>query len=207
MSTTYGSDLVREARKRSGLSRRELARKAGVADRAVDDLESGDIQLSFDEVLRWVRLCGFDLDIMMSPRDSSDWCHARRYLQHPVAERAEHRVEFGRWLRWVRLCGFDLDIMMSPRDSSDWCHARRYLQHPVAERAEHRVEFGRWLRRLQLPHARFEWPDLYPGPILSVLRQHQVRYVVIGGIASSAGLWTSASCPCSARSSPTATSK
>ncbi|HRD61655.1 MAG TPA: helix-turn-helix domain-containing protein [Nocardioides sp.] len=160
MSTTYGSDLVREARKRSGLSRRELARKAGVADRAVDDLESGDIQLSFDEVLRWVRLCGFDLDIMMSPRDSSDWCHARRYLQHPVAERAEHRVEF-----------------------------------------------GRWLRRLQLPHARFEWPDLYPGPILSVLRQHQVRYVVIGGIASSAGLWTSASCPCSARSSPTATSK
>ena len=94
-----GSDFVREARKRARRTQRELAEKAGTTQSAIARLESGRTQPTFDKVLRLVRLCGFDLDIMLTERDESDWVQAQRQLLLTPSERAEAMVEFGRKVR------------------------------------------------------------------------------------------------------------
>jgi transcriptional regulator with XRE-family HTH domain len=75
-----GNDLVREARKRAALSQRELAERAGTTQSAIARIETGRSTPSFDAVLRLVRLCGLDLDVMLVERDDSDWAQARDLL-------------------------------------------------------------------------------------------------------------------------------
>jgi transcriptional regulator with XRE-family HTH domain len=96
---THGNDLVREARKRAALTQRELAEKAGTTQSAIARLESGRTRPAFDDVLRLVRLCGFDLDIMLVERDASDWSQAKRQLELTPDERARRMVEFGKKVR------------------------------------------------------------------------------------------------------------
>jgi transcriptional regulator with XRE-family HTH domain len=93
---THGNDFVREARKRAGLTQRELAEKAGTTQSAIARLESGRTRPAFDDVLRLVRLCGFDLDVMLVERDDSDWAQARSYLAIEPAERFERAARFAR---------------------------------------------------------------------------------------------------------------
>lgn len=75
-----GNDLVREARKRAALTQRELAERAGTTQSAIARIETGRSTPSFDAVLRLLRLCGLDLDIMLVERDESDWAQAWRLL-------------------------------------------------------------------------------------------------------------------------------
>lgn len=93
---TMGNDFIREARKRAGLSQRELAAKAGTSQSAIARLESGRTRPAFDDVLRLVRLCGMDLDIMLVERDDSDWMQALEALKVPADERMERSVRFAR---------------------------------------------------------------------------------------------------------------
>ena len=88
-----GNDLVREARKRVGWSQRELAERAGTTQSAIARIETGRSTPSFDTVLRLVRLCGLDLDVMLVERDDSDWAQARRLLAMTAAERVADGVE------------------------------------------------------------------------------------------------------------------
>ena len=87
-----GNDLVREARRRAGLTQRELAERAGTTQSAIARLETGRSTPSFDTVLRLVRLCGFDLDVMLVERDVSDWAQAREMLDRTPAERVADGV-------------------------------------------------------------------------------------------------------------------
>ena len=82
-----GNDLVREARKRAGLTQRELADKAGTTQSAIARIETGHSTPSFDTVLRLVRLCGLDLDVMLVERDDSDWIQVQRLLELTPEER------------------------------------------------------------------------------------------------------------------------
>lgn len=82
-----GNDLVREARRRAGLSQRELAERAGTTQSALARLETGRSTPSFDTVLRLVRMCGFDLDVMLVERDDSDWAQAVELLELTPADR------------------------------------------------------------------------------------------------------------------------
>ncbi len=70
--SSYGGDLVREARRRAGLTQAELAARADTAQPAIARWESGRTAISLDDVRRLVRLCGYDLEIMLVPRDESD---------------------------------------------------------------------------------------------------------------------------------------
>jgi transcriptional regulator with XRE-family HTH domain len=63
-----GNDLVREARKRARLTQAELAARAGTTQSAIARIETGGSTPSFDSVLRLVRLCGMDLDIVLVER-------------------------------------------------------------------------------------------------------------------------------------------
>lgn len=88
-----GNDLVREARKRAGLTQRELAERAGTTQSAIARLESGRSRPSFDTVIRLVRGCGFDLHVALLEYDDSDWMLALDALRMSPVERLEHAVD------------------------------------------------------------------------------------------------------------------
>jgi len=93
---TMGNDLVREARKRAGLAQRELAERAGTTQSAIARLETGRSRPTFESVLRLLRCCGMDLDVMLVERDDSDWLQAQPLLQLTPGERLERAVRMSR---------------------------------------------------------------------------------------------------------------
>ncbi len=88
-----GNDLVREARRRAGLTQRALAEKAGTTQSAIARLEGGRTAPSFETVLSLVRACGFDLDVMLVERDDSASSQARKNLTLTVEQRLRQLVE------------------------------------------------------------------------------------------------------------------
>jgi transcriptional regulator with XRE-family HTH domain len=105
---THGNDLVREARKRARLTQRELAEKAGTTQSAIARLESGRTRPAYDEVLRLVRLCGMDLDVMLVERDDSDWAQAQRLASLTPHERVERAMSVAAQMRAIRRAGRDV---------------------------------------------------------------------------------------------------
>jgi transcriptional regulator with XRE-family HTH domain len=100
-----GNDLVREARKRAGLTQAELAQLAGTTQSAIARIETGDSAPSFDSVLRLLRLCGLDLDIMLVPRDESDLAQAQRLASLSPEERLLRHQRLLAQLRELRQAG------------------------------------------------------------------------------------------------------
>lgn len=84
-----GSDLIREARRRAGLTQRELAELAGTTQSAIARLESGRSSPSFDTVRRMMRLCGFNLLVALDPYDDSDLAQALALLRKTPDERID----------------------------------------------------------------------------------------------------------------------
>src|SRR5688572_12153191 len=73
--------IVREARRRAGLSQAELASRVGTTQSAVARLESGKRAPSFERIVELVRACGFDLRVRLVPLDDSDWSVAQANLR------------------------------------------------------------------------------------------------------------------------------
>ena len=91
--SVLGGDLVREARRRAGLTQRELAERAGTTQSAIARVEAGRTSPSFDLVLRLVRACGFRLDVSLDPYDDSDLAQAEDLLRRPVEQRLAHLTD------------------------------------------------------------------------------------------------------------------
>jgi transcriptional regulator with XRE-family HTH domain len=100
--STLGNDLVREARKRAGLTQSELAARAGTTQSAIARLESGQPDVSLDDVIRLVRLCGLDVEIAIVPRDDSDMAQAQRLASLTGQQRIERNMRIARQLRRLR---------------------------------------------------------------------------------------------------------
>ena len=100
--STYGGDLIREARRRAGLTQAELATRAGTSQPGIARWEAGRTAVSLDDVLRLVRLCGFDLEIMLVPRDESDMAQAARLVDLSGQERMDRHARVVRQLRAMR---------------------------------------------------------------------------------------------------------
>jgi predicted transcriptional regulator len=81
------SQYVREARRRAGLSQRELASKVGISQPHVARIESGSVDPPHTLVRRLVRACGFDLEIRLVERDDSNWTVARTQLSMSIDDR------------------------------------------------------------------------------------------------------------------------
>lgn len=79
-----GADLIVEARRRAGLTQRELAERAGTTQSSIARWESGRSEPSFANVIRLLRLCGFVLDVHLEVYDDGlrdDWAQAQAVLR------------------------------------------------------------------------------------------------------------------------------
>ena len=66
------SDLLRDARRRSGLSQRALATRAGTSQSVVARIELGDTSPSWDTLARLLDAAGFELDARLRIRPVHD---------------------------------------------------------------------------------------------------------------------------------------
>lgn len=94
-----GGRIVREARRRAGLTQRELGERVGTTQSAIARIERGSTEPAYDRVQRLVEACGFDLVPRIAPRDDSDWSIASANLRlSPEARLRQHQaaVRFAR---------------------------------------------------------------------------------------------------------------
>src|SRR5215472_13191759 len=103
--TSYGGDLIREARRRAGLTQTQLATHAGTTQSAIARWESGRTAVSLDDVRRLARLCGFELELMLVPRDDSDMAQATRLAGLSGQERMDRHARVTREFAALREAG------------------------------------------------------------------------------------------------------
>jgi transcriptional regulator with XRE-family HTH domain len=65
-------NVVREARRRAGLSQRELANRLGTTQSAIARLERGGSEPSYERVVQAVRACGLELVPQLVEADDAD---------------------------------------------------------------------------------------------------------------------------------------
>ena len=63
------ADLIREARLRAGLTQYELAERSGRERSVIARWEQGAVSPSFDNLLEVVEACGYDLPLVLVPRE------------------------------------------------------------------------------------------------------------------------------------------
>ncbi|MGI8535945.1 MAG: helix-turn-helix domain-containing protein [Mycobacteriales bacterium] len=91
-----GADLILEARKRAGLTQRELAERAGTTQSSIARWESARSEPSFANVVRLLRLCGFVLDVHLELYDDGlrdDWSQAQRRLMLTPEQRLDSNTQ------------------------------------------------------------------------------------------------------------------
>lgn len=84
-----GGQFVREARRRAGLTQRQLAIRAGVSQPSVARIESGVASPSFERIRELVRVCGFDLVVRVVPLDDDALALAEQNLRRSPDERLD----------------------------------------------------------------------------------------------------------------------
>jgi transcriptional regulator with XRE-family HTH domain len=100
--STYGGDLVREARRRANLTQTELAKRAETSQPAIARWESGRTAISLDDVRRLVALCGFDLEVALVPGDDNDLAQAARLANLSGEQRLDRNARVSRQLAALR---------------------------------------------------------------------------------------------------------
>jgi transcriptional regulator with XRE-family HTH domain len=86
-----GGELVREARRRAGLTQRELAERAGTTQSAIARLESGRTSPSLERLEWLLKLCGFSMSVSIANYDDSHLVQAIANLRRGDPEaRLEH---------------------------------------------------------------------------------------------------------------------
>ena len=66
------ADLIREARLRAGLTQYQLAERSGRERSVIARWEQGAVSPSFDNLLEVIEACGFDLPLVLVPRESHE---------------------------------------------------------------------------------------------------------------------------------------
>ena len=72
--------MVREARRRAGLTQHDLAERLGTTQSAIARLERGGTEPSYERVAEAVRACGLELVPQLLPADDADWSVASTNL-------------------------------------------------------------------------------------------------------------------------------
>jgi transcriptional regulator with XRE-family HTH domain len=81
--------ILNMARRRAGLSQRELARRSGIPQPSISRIERGVVSPTVDTLERLVQGCGMELEPVDRPReDDVDRTLIREHLSMTPAERA-----------------------------------------------------------------------------------------------------------------------
>ncbi len=80
--------LVQEARRRAGLTQRELAERAGTSQAAIARIERGRQSPSLETLERILHACDLEVRIQLVPRDD----HDERLLEATLAMTPEERL-------------------------------------------------------------------------------------------------------------------
>ena len=89
MAAVSGGQLLREARRRAGLTQRQLATRAGVTQPTIARIERGQVEASLERVLELVRAAGFDLEVRVVPLDEDALALAEQNLARSPDERLD----------------------------------------------------------------------------------------------------------------------
>ena len=92
------SSLVKEARRRAGLTQAELARRAGVPKSTVGRVESGTRVPSSEMVERLVRAAGLNVTVSLSEPDPGTDSMFERTLRRSPAERLADATRAARFV-------------------------------------------------------------------------------------------------------------
>jgi transcriptional regulator with XRE-family HTH domain len=84
-----GGDYILMARRRAGLSQRELAERLGCRQATIARWERDDRHPSLAETQAAIRACGFDLGVNLVAEDRSWWPQIAVQLERPPAERIQ----------------------------------------------------------------------------------------------------------------------
>ncbi len=91
--------LVREARRRAGLTQEQLAERAGTTQSAVARWEAGRAAPSLETLARIVRACELELRVGLAAPDAGEASLIERNLGLPPAQRFDQLVRTVRFLR------------------------------------------------------------------------------------------------------------
>lgn len=83
-------DLIREARRRAGLTQAELARRTGRAQSGISRWERGDVEPGLGTLVELVRACGLELTLGLAAYDDSYVAQIDRMLALTPEERIAH---------------------------------------------------------------------------------------------------------------------
>jgi transcriptional regulator with XRE-family HTH domain len=97
-----GGNLVKEARRRAGLTQVQLAELAGTTQSAIARLETGRTDPTFGQLQKLLLACGFRLDVALDPYDDSDRWQAQAVLDTPVEERLDRLTDIVETLTRMR---------------------------------------------------------------------------------------------------------
>jgi transcriptional regulator with XRE-family HTH domain len=92
-----GTQLVREARKRAGLTQAELAARAGTTQSAIARVESGAVSPSLEHLTQLVQAAGFDIDVRLVPYDDHDLSMGLRNRTLTPEQRLDSMLAFQRF--------------------------------------------------------------------------------------------------------------
>jgi transcriptional regulator with XRE-family HTH domain len=81
------------ARRRAGLSQRELARRAGVPQATISRIETGVVSPAVDTLEPLIRACGMALEVLEPMSDGVDRSLASEALVRSPAERLERATQ------------------------------------------------------------------------------------------------------------------
>lgn len=90
---TLAAALVRLARKRAGLTQRELAHQAGVSQQVVSAYETGRKEPTLPTLERLISAAGLEMRIQLEPIDDHDLALIRRELRLLPHQRLSGMVE------------------------------------------------------------------------------------------------------------------
>jgi transcriptional regulator with XRE-family HTH domain len=89
----HGGELIREARKRAGLSQQQLAELLLTTQPAIARWETGRTSPSFRRVVEAIRACGFDLHARVMTADDQHRVLIDDTLRRTPAERMDHLAQ------------------------------------------------------------------------------------------------------------------
>lgn len=90
--------ILRYARKKAGLSQRQLGRRAGVTQASIARIEAGETSPRFETLERLLSACGFEVEPVLKRGIGIDKTIMDRLLDLTPSERARQAVEEARAL-------------------------------------------------------------------------------------------------------------